>query len=79
MNIDFGSKGPKYTANFAYVRLINKPYENEVTLTGQKPPLKYRQTLEILTHFITGLDLFFILEKLGSVGQGATKLLDIKL
>ena len=26
---------------FAYLRLINKPYENEVTLTGQNPPLKY--------------------------------------
>ena len=23
---------------FAYIRLLNKPYENEVTLTGQKPP-----------------------------------------
>ena len=25
--------------NFAYIRLLNKPYENEVTLRGQKPPL----------------------------------------
>ena len=25
---------------FAFTRLLNKPYENEVTLTGQKPPLK---------------------------------------
>ena len=26
--------------NFAYIRLLNKPYENEVTLRGQKPSLK---------------------------------------
>ena len=25
---------------FAYTRLLNKPYENEVTLTGQNTPLK---------------------------------------
>ena len=25
---------------FAYIRLLNKPYENEVTLTWQNPPLK---------------------------------------
>ena len=25
---------------FAYVRLLNKPYENEVTFRGQNPPLK---------------------------------------
>ena len=24
-----------------YIRLLNKPYENEVTLTGQNSPLKY--------------------------------------
>ena len=27
--------------NFAYKQLLNKPYENEVILTGQKPPLKF--------------------------------------
>ena len=27
--------------NFAYKRLVNKPYENEVTLTGQNPTLNY--------------------------------------
>ena len=32
--------------NFAYIRLLNKPYENEVTLTGQKPPLKCCQYVE---------------------------------
>ena len=37
--------------------LVNKHYENEVTLTGQIPPLKYCRTLEILTNLTTGLDL----------------------
>ena len=40
--------------------LVNKHYQNEVTLTGQNPPLKCCQPLEILTHFITGLDLSMI-------------------
>ena len=31
---------------FAYKRLLNKPYENEVILTGQNPPLKCCQHLE---------------------------------
>ena len=31
----------------AYKRLLNKPYVNEVNLTGQKSPLKYCQQLEI--------------------------------
>ena len=42
---------------FAHVRLLNKPYENQVTLTGQNPPLKCCQPLEILTQFLKGLDL----------------------
>ena len=45
---------------FAYVRLLNKPYENQVTLTGQNPPLRCCQPFEILAHFITGLDLFIL-------------------
>ena len=40
---------------FAIIRLLNKPYENEVTLTGQNPPLKWCQPLEILTHLIMGM------------------------
>ena len=40
--------------------LVNKHYKNEVTLTGQSLPLKCCQPLEILTHFITGLDLSMI-------------------
>ena len=41
-------------------RLVNKHYQNEVTLTGQNLPLKYCQPVEMLTHFITGLDLSMI-------------------
>ena len=37
--------------------LINKNYQNEITLTGQNPPLKCCQPLEILTQFTTGLNL----------------------
>ena len=32
--------------NFAYIRLLNKPYENEVTLTEQNPHSKCCQHLE---------------------------------
>ena len=42
--------------NFAYKRLLNKPYENEVTLTRQNPPLKYYQPLELFTQFKKGSD-----------------------
>ena len=45
---------------FVYIRLEDRPYENEVSLIGQNPPLKCCQSLEILTHFITGLDLFML-------------------
>ena len=44
----------------AYKRLLNKPYENEVTLTRQNLPFKCCQPLEILTHFITVLDLLML-------------------
>ena len=64
--------------NFAYKRLLNKPYENEVTLTGQNPPLKYYQPLEFFTQLKRGLD-FLIAENLGSVGQRALKLPAVKL
>ena len=36
--------------------LVNKHYQNEVTLTGQNLPLKCCKPVEILTHFTTGLD-----------------------
>ena len=42
---------------FAYIRLLNKPYENEVTLTGQNPHLKCCQLLELLTQLKKGIDL----------------------
>ena len=42
--------------NFADIRLLNKPYENEVTMRGQNPPLKYYQPLPFLTHFERGFD-----------------------
>ena len=42
--------------NFAYKRLLNKPYENEVTLNGQNPPLKCCQPLELLTQLKKSLD-----------------------
>ena len=32
---------PVQPFNFAYIRLLNKPYENKVTLTGQNPHLKF--------------------------------------
>ena len=40
--------------------LVNKHYQNEVILTGPRPPLKCCQPLKIQTHFITGLDLSMV-------------------
>ena len=37
--------------------LVDKHYQNEVTLTGQNPSLICCPPLKILTHFITSLDL----------------------
>ena len=52
--------------------LVNKHYQNEVTLTGQNPTLKCYQPLEILTYFEnTGY--------MGSVGKRAVKLPYVKL
>ena len=47
----------KELSSFTYMRLVNKPYENKVTLTEQNPPLKYCQPLELLTQLKKGLDL----------------------
>ena len=47
--------------------LLNKLYENEVTLTGQNPLLKCCQPLE----FLTQLKSVRSFENLGSVGQRA--------
>ena len=38
-------------------RLLNKPYENEVTLTGQNPPFNYCLHFELFTAFLRELDL----------------------
>ena len=46
--------------NFAYVWLLNKPYENEVFLTGQNPPLEYCQHLEIQYTFRKRVDLLML-------------------
>ena len=37
--------------------LLNKPCVNEVTLKGQNPPLKYCQSLELLTQLEKDIDL----------------------
>ena len=42
---------------FAYIRLLNKPYWNEVTLTGQNPALKCCQYVETWHALRKGLDL----------------------
>ena len=41
--------------NFAYIRLLDKPYENGVTLRGQNICLKYYQPREIMLYFGKGL------------------------
>ena len=35
-----GGRADIQSWTFAYIPLLNKPYENEVTLRGQKVPLK---------------------------------------
>ena len=60
---------------FAYVGLLNKPYENEVTLREQKIPLICCQPLDCLDAFLKGLDFLFI----KSVSQRALKLLAVKV
>ena len=62
---------------FVYVRLLNKPYENEVILRGQKIPSKYCQPLEL--YYIGGGLRFFHTLNIGSLGQRASKLLDVKV
>ena len=46
-----------HSQNFAYILLLNRPYENEGTLRGQNPPLKCCKPIEIFTCFQIGLDL----------------------
>ena len=63
---------------FAYVQLLNKPYENEVFLREQKLPLKCCQHLKMLTYFGKGFRPFHT-SNIGSVGQRITKLLAVKV
>ena len=42
---------------YAYIRLLNKPYVNEVTLRGQNPTLKGCLPLDFLYTFLKDLDL----------------------
>ena len=62
----------------AYVWLLNKPYENEVTLRGKNIPLKCCQPHELLMYIERGLRSFHT-GNIGSVGQRATKLLAFKV
>ena len=41
----------------AIKRLLDKPYENEVSLTDQNPPLKSYQPFKLLTQLKKSLDL----------------------
>ena len=63
--------------NFTYKRLLNQSYEYEVTLTGQNPPLKYCQSLDLLCTSLKGLDFFS--ENFDSVGQRALNLPAVKI
>ena len=63
---------------FTYVRLLNKPYENEVTLREQKIPLKYCQTLNFQYTFQKS-SRSFIAVNIKSVGQRDAKLLAVKV
>ena len=63
---------------FAYIRLLNKPYENELTLRGQNICLKCYQPLKLMLYFGKGLRSFHT-GNIGSVGQRASKLLAVKV
>ena len=58
--------------------VTNKPYVNEVTLRGQKPPLKCCWPLDFWCAFLQDLDSSNE-KNLGSVSQRAAKLPAIKL
>ena len=62
---------------FSYTQLLNKPYENEVTLTGQNPPLICCQHLEI-QYTVRKKSRSFNAENLRSIDRRAAKLLAIK-
>ena len=45
---------------YAYIRLLNMPYGNEVILRGQNIPLKCCQPLDFLYTSLKGLDLLLL-------------------
>ena len=59
---------------FAYMQLIDKSFENEVTLRGQNISLKCYQPLELMLYFGEGFRSIHT-GNIGSVGQRASKLL----
>ena len=58
--------------------ILNKPYENEVTLRGQNILLKCCQPLELLMYIGRGFRSFHE-GNMGSVDQSAAMLLALKL
>ena len=62
---------------FAFTRLLNKTYENEVTLTGQNPPLECCEHIEILCT-VRKKSRSLNAKNFGSVGKRAAKLLAVK-
>ena len=46
-----------YETSLKYIRLLDKPYVNEITLRGQKPPLQCGQPLDFLCAILKDLDL----------------------
>ena len=49
-----------YETSLKYIRLLDKPYVNEITLRGQKPPLQCCQRLDFKCAFLKGLDLLLL-------------------
>ena len=63
---------------FVYIRLLDRPYENEVTFKGQNICLKCYQSLELMLYFGKGFRSFHK-GNIGFVGQRASKLLAVKV
>ena len=65
-------------AYFAYTQLLNKPFENEVTLREQNPSLKQCKALKLLTYFEIRLRSFNTIY-MKSLDQKAAKLPSVKV
>ena len=61
-----------------YKYVLDKPYENQVTLREKNLSLKYCHPLEVLIYFGKGFR-YFQTSDMESVGQRAAKLLAIKV